>query len=136
MAPSGSTSCRSGASTAVPKSSVFGTRYSVPLIWASSVPRTPESRLGRPGAIMGAPQPASSQRIDPRRAKQPAGLDERQPDQRRRVVRFDGIEQRDAERLALGAASAIVRLLELQVALDLLIVQALKTHRHRHPHAG
>ena len=49
--------------------------------------------------------------------------DQRQADQRGRVVGVDALEQGDAERLDLGAAGAVVRRLGAQVALDLGVAQ-------------
>ena len=45
--------------------------------------------------------------VSPQRARQP---DQRQADQRRRVLRIDTFEQRDAQRFGLEAAGAVVRL--------------------------
>jgi hypothetical protein len=45
--------------------------------------------------------------------------DERQADQRRRVVAFDALEERNAERLGANAAGAVIRALASQVHVDL-----------------
>ena len=65
----------------------------------------------------------------PGRAQQLAGADQRQADQRGRVVGLDRLEQRDAQRLALGAAGAVVGLLGAQVVLDLGVAQVAEAHR-------
>ena len=102
MTDAGSTSRTSGASAAMPKSSVLGTRMSEPR-----------------GAFIGA-----APGVDAGRAQQRAGADQRQADQRGRVVGVDRVEQRDAQRFALGAAGAVVGLLGAQVVLDLGVGQA------------
>ena len=71
ITPSGSTSCRSPASA--PRSSVFGTSSRVPGAEASA------SSCGR------------GQRVESGLAQQCAGADQRQADQRRRVVGVDGL---------------------------------------------
>ena len=54
--------------------------------------------------------------------------DQRQPDQRGRVVVVDPFEQGDAPSFGLEAAGAIEWLLALQVAQDLLVAQWAKMH--------
>ncbi len=49
------------------------------------------------------------ERLDAGTAQQGAGADQRQADERRRIVGLDRLEQGDAERLGLGAAGAVVR---------------------------
>ena len=113
IAPSGSTSRRSAGCVAVPKSSGVGTRKSAPRV----------------------PVIARADRC--RRARSMlAGADQRQADQRGRIVRLDRLEQRDAEVFALGAAGAVVGLLGAQVALDLGVVEGAKAHRHRRQRLG
>ena len=100
--------------SAAPKSSVFGTSSSRPRIAgtvAASRPRSGSMPAWRSSAqvrISGRPTSAvgSSESI--------------------------ALEQRDAERLALGAAGAVVGLLGAQVVLDLGVAQLAKAHRHRH----
>jgi hypothetical protein len=55
-----------------------------------------------------------------------AGADQRQADQRRGVVAVDGVQQRDAQGLALGAAGAVIGLLQPQVAFDLGVLRSRK----------
>ena len=64
-------------------------------------------------------------------AQQPRGRDQRQPDQRRRVLRFDRLEQGDAQAFRLEAAGAVERLFGVDVALDLVARQRAETHRGR-----
>src|SRR5215813_12681194 len=56
-------------------------------------------------------------------------LHQRQPDESARIVGHDTLDQRDSESFDLGAAGAVVRMLELQVALDLVIGVTAKAHR-------
>ena len=99
---------RRAAAPAAPRSSAFGTSTRLPraLMRAASGSR-----------------PASRSSV--------AGADQRQADQRGRVVGVDRFEQRDAQRLALGAAGAVVGLLQAQVALDLALGQGPEAHPHR-----
>jgi len=69
------------------------------------------------------------QRVDAGGAQQRAGADQRQADQGRRVVGLDRIEQGDAQRFALRAAGAVIRLFGAQVVLDLGVGQVAKAHR-------
>src|SRR6185503_7644833 len=64
-------------------------------------------------------------------AQHRAGADQRQTHQRGGIVGLDGVEQHDAQTLALGASGAVIRLLEFEVALDLVVAQLAKMHAHR-----
>ena len=55
--------------------------------------------------------------------------DQRQADERGRVVRVHLVEQRNAERFDLEAAGAVVRLVARHVATDLLVAEATEVHR-------
>ena len=74
--------------------------------------RSAQSRAGRRGR----------QRVDTGLAQQFARANQRQPDQRGWIVRFDRFKQGDSERLAL-ALQRIVGLLDVQVVLDLGVGQ-------------
>ena len=62
---------------------------------------------------------AASEHVDAFVAQQPRQRDQRQADQRGRIVAFDALEQRDAERFRLDGAGAVVRLLAVEVGVDL-----------------
>src|SRR6185369_6174238 len=56
--------------------------------------------------------------------EQLAQRDERQPDERARIVGLDALDERDAEPFGLGTRRAVVGLLAPQVRLDAALVQA------------
>src|SRR5574337_515967 len=60
-----------------------------------------------------------------------AQCDQRQSDQRGRVVRFDAFEQGEAESFALEATGAVERLFALDVARNLVGVERAEKHARR-----
>jgi len=76
----------------------------------------------------------TAQRIQPSSPQQPTHRDQRQADQGRRIVRVHPRQQGDPERLHLGAACTVVRLLALKIGFDLLIRQRAEVHFHGFEH--
>lgn len=69
-----------------------------------------------------------SQNVYAGSAQEVTGANQRQADEGGGIIVFDACKQCDAKAFALGAASAVVGLLCLQILLDLLVAELAKGH--------